>query len=188
MISSTDCVNTAFNPATIGDMIYYIDEYQGSGYVNPDFPAFTDTAGTCGGPKYTLTVSDPSIASVVTLSALPVGTRDLTVATNDMTLVGTYQVEILVELELYPSLTPVLGVTNTISIEIDNRCLHTSFDLDNASYWPLLVQQLGEAQQTYSIGVVKDSVSMARGNLDGYTYCGERTYTTRLVARRRFVN
>ena len=58
---------------------------------------------------YTLTVLDASISSVVTLPT----DNNLTVATSDMSLIGTYDVEILVELEDYTDLTPTIGLTKT---------------------------------------------------------------------------
>jgi len=167
-------------------MTYYIDEHQGSAYVNPGFPVFTDTLGTCGSPKYSVTIFDPSVAAPII--TIPAGTNQLTVATSDMTLIGTYEVEVLIELDSYPELTPVVGVTQTVQITIDHRCLHTVFSLDGNPFWPLLFQQIGEFAPTYTINGVQDSVSLANGNNDGYTYCGERTYTTRLVGIDRFVN
>lgn len=119
---------------------------------------------------------------------LPVGSRDLTVATSDMTLVGVYEVEILIELEMYPELTPVVGVTKTVQVTIDNRCLHTIFSLDGDPYWPLMFHQFGEASQEFTLNGVQDSVSLTHGNNDGYTYCGERTYSIGLFEVERFVN
>ena len=136
VLSATACIDSEFGDYSIANMVYYIDEHQGSDYINPTFDAFTVITGTCGATKYTLDVLDPSMSGIVTL---PTGTRDLTVATNDMSLIGTYEVEILVELEDHLDLTPVLGVIKTVFITIDNRCLNAVFSIPTA-YWPLMTQ------------------------------------------------
>ena len=126
-------------------MTYYIDEHTGSQLIQT-FPEFTDTltvAGTadCGNRAYTLT-APAAVSGVITLGS----PRDLTIATTDMSLVGTYQVTILVSLQTYPENTNAIGLTKTIKIKIDNRCLHTNFI--QISPVPLMIHFVGNQYAT----------------------------------------
>ena len=58
-----------------------------------------------------------------------------------MSLVGTYEVDLSISLTDYPHLADVQGVVKTVTVQVDNRCLHAGFEL--AQPFPLLIYQLG---------------------------------------------
>lgn len=58
------------------------------------FTAFTDSEN-CGSIIYTMTLSDPAIASAI---SLPAGTTDFTVQTTDMADVGRFTATIFASL------------------------------------------------------------------------------------------
>ena len=178
VVSDSLCLNTAITASSITATEYFIDVQSGAALVQT-FTSFTDTvtvSGTenCGTIQYTMTLSDPAIASAITL---PAGTTDLTVQTSSMGDVGRYTASIFATLTNYQEFNNILGITVEVEILIDNGCLHTSFDL--SAPMPTMIQFYGRSttepviEQLLS---VKDSVSLTEGNQDGVTYCGSRLY------------
>ena len=86
-------------------MTFYIDQYENypSFTLVQTFNEFSDSvtlAGSvnCGDRKYDLSWSDNSIQTVVTI----ISPRDISITTQDMSLVGEYEIYISISLNDFP--------------------------------------------------------------------------------------
>ena len=74
----------------------------------------------------------------------------------------------------------MIGLNAPFLVTIINRCMVAKIDAQPPI--PDLLYILGSPQSTsLTLAPFPDDVSRTTGNLDGFTYCGPRIYTVRLV-------
>jgi len=94
------CGDTVLQDVTIDTFTYVIRDAL-TDTTSVTFDEFPDTIGTCGARQYTL--QSPYPDSAVTLDS---ASRTLRVQTDDKTLLGTHEFDMLVELVDYPLSSP----------------------------------------------------------------------------------
>jgi len=100
-IKVNKCGDTVLQDVTIDTFTYVIRDAL-TDATSVTFDEFPDTIGTCGARQYTL--QSPYPDSAVTLDS---ASRTLRVQTDDKTLLGTHEFDMLVELVDYPLSSPL---------------------------------------------------------------------------------
>ena len=125
---------------------------------------------------YTPTVSatwDPAASDF--LSHDP-ASENFQIQTTDQAHVGTYKVTVVATIPIYASLGSGQLVSDTFefNVKIEDACETTALIFDpTVSSMLAYVSSAPITQQVLAI----DTASMSYGNLDGFTFCGPRTYT-----------
>ena len=167
------CETTTYSTWTIPDMNTYIFD---SSPAIQDALIPTDSVSLAHGNQdgYTFCGARTLAMNSSPLSFLTFDsttTPHLSAITNNVGDTGTYTVNLQVTLDNYPTLQTLASVT----LNVIDRCTTTSI-----SAWtiPDITTYVKDSSPAIQDGLIPtDSVSLAYGNQDGFTFCGARTLT-----------
>ena len=126
-----------------------------------------DGYSLCGPLNVSLIAANPITPAFSNYITYDQTTKKLSVVTNDVSHVGVYYVTIEAFLTSYET----VRTSPTFVVTITNLCAGTTINSFGANDMTFTI---GDSTATQNITPPTDSVSLARGDLSGLTYCGTR--------------
>lgn len=156
---------------TIAAQTYYV--YDAAKTVTASLATQTNACGYA--VTYSLLVQTTFVAADSAVFTLISGTPNtISIATSTFSKAGTYNLVYRASITNARTST-VVNLDATFTVTIIDRCATATFTPQ-----PSTITMATTALSTTAVTAVltyKDSVSSANGNLDGFTYCGNRVWT-----------